>query len=294
MLPTRFAVGIVTSVLFYRLLSLEQVGLMFLLTSLAATIGLYADLGIERALPRYLPEIERSGGRAAVRRFMNQIIRLKLVILLLLSVGLNLLAGPLINHMAREQIAEGDKLTQRIATLQQTNPQDPEIADLQQQVVAQQNIVREIEVRGRWFVLAVTALLILGAVFDVYMQFLTAYFKQRAWNLINLATTLLQPLLVTALLVAGMGHSGRLAGAGCDAAGQYRPGRLADAPGDAWAGRAQGGGHSGAGSQSPLRQVRGSLVPDAGQHLVLRSFLRRLRAERFAGTGRTGVDQLCL
>lgn len=212
MLPTRFAVGIVTSVLYYRLLSLEQVGLMFLLTSLASTIGLYADLGIERALPRYLPEVERSGGRSAVRDFMNQIIRLKLAILLLLSIGLNLLAGPLIDHMANQQIVESDKLAQRIVLLRQNDPNDAEIADLEHQVAAQQNIVREIEVRGRWFVLAVTSLLILGAVFDVYMQFLTAYFKQRAWNLINLATTLLQPLLVTAFLLLGWGIPGVLLG----------------------------------------------------------------------------------
>src|SRR3712207_9157150 len=71
-LPLNLAVGVVTSVLYYQILSLEQVGLIFLLTSLASTIGLYADLGIERALPRFLPEVERHGGRRAEERRVGE------------------------------------------------------------------------------------------------------------------------------------------------------------------------------------------------------------------------------
>jgi O-antigen/teichoic acid export membrane protein len=44
------------------------------------------------------------------------------------------------------------------------------------------------------------------------MQFLTTYFKQRAWNIITLASTLLQPILVTALILAGLGIEGVLLG----------------------------------------------------------------------------------
>jgi O-antigen/teichoic acid export membrane protein len=44
------------------------------------------------------------------------------------------------------------------------------------------------------------------------MQFLTAYFKQRAWNLITMVTTLLQPLLVTTFILLGWGIEGVLLG----------------------------------------------------------------------------------
>jgi O-antigen/teichoic acid export membrane protein len=211
LLPTRFAVGIVTSVLYYRILSLEQVGLVFLLTSLASTVGLYADLGIERALPRFLPEVEQSGGRDAVRQFMRTIIRLKLAILAVLSLLLLLLAAPLTRYVASEQRAELPQIDQRIAVAR-ADGDTAEVASLEQQRTAQEVVVAQIEADGRWFVGGVVALLVLGAVFDVYMQFLTAYFKQRAWNLITLATSLLQPLLVTAFLLLGWGVAGVLLG----------------------------------------------------------------------------------
>ena len=212
LLPTRFAVGIITSVLYYRILSLEQVGLVFLLTSLASTIGLYADLGIERALPRYLPEVEQGGGRMAVRAFMNRVIRLKLLILAVVSLGLLFLAAPLTNYVADRQRSQITTIDQQIAAVRAEGGDVGEIATLEQQRVAQQTVVAQIETEGRWFVVGVVALLILGAIFDVYMQFLTAYFKQRAWNLITLATSLLQPLLVTTFLLLGWGVPGVLLG----------------------------------------------------------------------------------
>ncbi len=212
LLPTRFAVGIITSVLYYRILSLEQVGLVFLLTSLASTVGLYADLGIERALPRYLPEVEQGGGRLAVRAFINKVIRLKLAILVVVSFALLLLATPLTNYVAGQQRSELAGIDKQIAAVRAEGGDSAEIASLEQQRTAQETVVSQIESDGRWFVTGVVALLILGAIFDVYMQFLTAYFKQRAWNLITLATSLLQPLLVTVFLLLGWGVPGVLLG----------------------------------------------------------------------------------
>src|SRR3712207_4041637 len=114
-LPLNLAVGIVASVLYYQILSRAQVGLIFLLTGLASTIGLYADLGIERALPRFLPEVERYGGRQAVQQFIRQMIKLKLGILLILIVLLNLLAGPILNELADRQRAEVTRIEAQLA-----------------------------------------------------------------------------------------------------------------------------------------------------------------------------------
>lgn len=210
--PARFLVGIVASVIYYQTLSLEQVGLLFLLTTLASTIGLYADLGIERALPRFIPEIEQGEGKLGVKRFINRMIRLKLGILLALILGLNLLAGPLTDYLAaaqRETVAES---ALELGRLPAGAEHDKARADLARQLAADQALAGEIERDGRLFLGVVSALLVLGALFDVYMQFLTAYFKQRAWNLITLATTLLQPVLVTIFLLLGWGVNGVLLG----------------------------------------------------------------------------------
>lgn len=212
MLPLNLAVGIVTSVLYYQVLSLVEVGLIFLLTSLASTIGLYADLGIERALPRYLPEVERHGGREAVRRFMRQMLKLKLAILFVLILILNVLAGPLVTNMAdrqREAVAAAET---RLAAARGADGGAREVAELERQIAADRILVTEIEQRGRWFIGAVSLLLVLGAIFDVYMQFLTAYFKQRAWNLITLVTRLLQPILIAIFLLLGWGVTGVMIG----------------------------------------------------------------------------------
>ncbi|HEY1016311.1 MAG TPA: oligosaccharide flippase family protein, partial [Herpetosiphonaceae bacterium] len=210
--PARFLVGIVASVIYYQTLSLEQVGLLFLLTTMASTIGLWADLGVERALPRFIPEIEQSEGKRGVRRFMNRMIRLKLGILAALILALNLLGGPLTGYMSesqRETVA--DRQTQ-LAALPADAGHAKARADLAAQLAADEALVSQIEQDGRLFLGVVSALLVLGALFDVYMQFLTAYFKQRAWNLITLATTLLQPILVTIFLLLGWGVNGVLLG----------------------------------------------------------------------------------
>ena len=84
LLPARFLVGMVSTVVYYQVLKREEVGLVFFLTSLATTIGLYADLGIERSLPRFLPEVERDYGRQGVVRLLGQVVLVKIAILLVL------------------------------------------------------------------------------------------------------------------------------------------------------------------------------------------------------------------
>jgi len=203
--PARLLVGLVASVIYYQKLSLDQVGVLFLLTSLATTIGLYADLGIERTLPRFLPEVERDAGRAGVQRLMARVIRLKLVVLLVLTAGLAAFAGPIARGLAADERKEIAALEARQAD---GGLSGSEAGDVEKRIAAKRAVIGEIETRAGLFVGAVALLLLLGAVFDVYMQFLTAYLKQRSWNLITLASTLLQPLLVSAFILAG----GRIAG----------------------------------------------------------------------------------
>jgi O-antigen/teichoic acid export membrane protein len=211
LLAPRLLVGALASVVYYQYLSKEQVAVVFLLTSLATSIGLFADLGIERSLSRFLPEVEHHEGRAGVERFMRRVMGLKLIALLVPLVALFAFAGPLSRHLAEEERREAAQLEARA---RETSParDDADVVSLERQAAADRGLAGELEERGASFLAAVAALLVLGALFDVYMQFLTAYFRQQAWNLITLATTLLQPLLVTLFIVLGWGIGGVLLG----------------------------------------------------------------------------------
>jgi O-antigen/teichoic acid export membrane protein len=68
-------------------------------TAVLNTLGLYVDLGIERALPRFVNEIEKREGRAALRLFITRITLIKLGVLALVIVAITLAAEPLI-HLA--------------------------------------------------------------------------------------------------------------------------------------------------------------------------------------------------
>ena len=207
--PARLLMGLVASVIYYQRLSLDQVGVLFLLQSLATTLGLYADLGIERTLPRFLPEVEREAGRAGVQRFMILVIRLKLMILLVLVGALAAASGPITRLLADYQRKE-------VAKLEASQSGAPaglgEARGREEQIAAKRSVAEELESRGGLLLGAVGLLLLFGALFDVYMQFLTAYLKQRSWNLITLTSTLLQPILVTAFILAGWGIEGVLLG----------------------------------------------------------------------------------
>ena len=178
LLPARLLVGLLASVIYYERLSRPEVGLVFLLTSLASSLGLYADLGLERTLPRFLPEAEARGGRLAVGELLWRVMRVKLAVLAVVLIGLAFAARPLLTRLAVREPAVADAL----------------------------------ERWGPLLLGAVGLLVVLGAFFDVHMQFLTAYFRQRSWNLITLVNTLLQPLLVSTLVLFGFGVPGVVLG----------------------------------------------------------------------------------
>jgi len=212
LMPARLLVGVLASVIYYQELSRGQVGLVFFLTSLATTIGVYADLGIERSLPRFLPEVQAQSGRRGVERLIRQVVRVKLLVLLALVLGLMLLAVPISRYLAAKQQDEAVRAERALAVTSAGPAAGEGAAALRTQAEQARGLAREIESRGPVFIGAVGMLLLLGALFDVCMQFLTTYFKQRAWNVITLASTLLQPILVTALILAGLGIEGVLLG----------------------------------------------------------------------------------
>jgi O-antigen/teichoic acid export membrane protein len=208
LLPARFVVGIFATVIYYQVLGRDEVGLVFFLTSLATTVGVYADMGIERSLPRFLPEIEGSHGRQGVVELLVKVVCAKLLILAALIGCLFAFAAPLERHLVGRQVREAARIEAQAARA----ATGPERANLEQRAKDAQGVGQLVGAHGLLLIAAVATLLVLGALFDVAMQFLAAYFKQKAWNLITLVTTLLQPALVTGLVFWGFGVGGVLAG----------------------------------------------------------------------------------
>jgi O-antigen/teichoic acid export membrane protein len=210
--PARLIVGLAANVLLFNFLAPAEYGVLVLLTGLAATIGVYADPGIERSLPRFIPEVEQRGGRAGLARFMLRIIGIKLVIVFACIIALIALSAPLVAYVAGTERDAAATLAQQASDLRAAGAPAGEIAAADAARQRQEGLVALIEQRGGLFLWAVAALVLFGALYDVGMQFLTAYFKQRAWNLITIVVTLIQPLLIIALLLAGWGLSGVLLG----------------------------------------------------------------------------------
>ncbi len=169
--PVKFVVSLLSSIILGNLLLRTDYGFVAFISSIASTIGLYADLGIERSLPRFVPEVERVGGSPLVRRFLWQIVGIKLAVMALLLGGLLAFSAPLLTLLATGQA---------------------------------ESTVALLGLLGSFVIYTLCAMLVFGALFDTFMQFLLSYFKQRAWNVITIAATLLQPALIILFFSVGL------------------------------------------------------------------------------------------
>ncbi len=204
--PLKFVVGVAVGIVVPNLLGLERYGLYILLVSLASTLGSYADLGMERALPRYIPEVAHHFGRAGLRRFLREVVVVKLGLLLLLLLGLQLFSGPLQGYVRGNELR---KIASIDLQLQQES--DPVRRErLLAERSAHEQLIARLEREGRLYLWTIGAMLLLGAVFDVLTRLLVAYFRQRATNAIDVGLAVLQPLLIIVLVLAGWDMKGIL------------------------------------------------------------------------------------
>jgi O-antigen/teichoic acid export membrane protein len=174
--PLRLLAGLLSGIVVTNVLSADAYGTIARLSAMAATLGLFVDLGVERGLVKFLPEIEARYGRAGVRNALWIVIAQKLAILVV-AIGLMLVFRERFFDFWRRQVAE-------------------------------QNVLALLDAHRWVFFWALVALIVFGAVFDVYMQALTAYFRQRASGSIGIVTTLLKPLLLIAVVLVGWGVLG--------------------------------------------------------------------------------------
>jgi O-antigen/teichoic acid export membrane protein len=186
--PLKTITELVSNIIILNILPLPHVGLLRLVSSAAASLGIWVDFGIDRALPRFIPELEQQQGRAHVGRFMTAIFLVKGALL----VGFTVLFLLFSHRFTGYLIERVHQLPERFDSVR---------AALEQDVVQ----------LTPWLIAVVIALVILGSFYDGLMAYLISYFRQRAWNLIGLLGSVLQPLLASILVLLGKGIGGVLA-----------------------------------------------------------------------------------
>jgi O-antigen/teichoic acid export membrane protein len=166
--PLKFAIALGSGIILVRLLNKHDYAVYSLVLWVAALIGTMVDLGMERSVGRFAPEVEARTGRAGLEKFFAVLFAVKLA-----AIAPVLIAFALAPDFFIHALALGDD--------------------------------------GNILLWGIAALVLLGAVSDVFIQFLYTHFKQVATNLLDIVATLLQPLLILALVFAGFGVIGVVA-----------------------------------------------------------------------------------
>jgi O-antigen/teichoic acid export membrane protein len=178
--PLRMIAEIVATLLKLTVLPLTSYGLLALVSGASNGLGTWIDLGTTRALPKYIPETNRTGGPRAVLRLLFAVLAAQVAVLTLVFAGL---------------IAEYDRYIGEL--------QGKVLADGRIPPVEQMTLVRFIDESGWLIMLTILIMLFLGICYDMLMAYLNSFFKQRAWNSVALAAGLLPPLLsATAILIS--------------------------------------------------------------------------------------------
>lgn len=166
--PVKFLIRMLASLVTVNGLRVTGYGIYGSLVAANSTISLYTDLGLERTLPKFLPEVEHRFGRAGVRLFLQLLLGAKLVILTAVFVVLQVWSPFFVSYF-------------------------------------------QLPAENSWIITALCALIFFGALSNIMVQILYAFFKQRATNLLDILTAVLQPLLTAVLVLLGYGVAGAVA-----------------------------------------------------------------------------------
>jgi O-antigen/teichoic acid export membrane protein len=179
--PLRMLAEVTATLLKLSLLPPASFGILSLLNSTNSGLGTWIDLGTGRALPKFIPETARSGGPRAVTRLLVAALGAQIALLFALGGALLVLRDWYLAY-----------LRGRVGNAVATSAAD------------QQRLMLFID-QWSWLLLtAILAVLLFGIFYDVLMAYLSSFFKQRAWNSINLAAQLLPPLLTVAVILLGL------------------------------------------------------------------------------------------
>lgn len=177
--PLRMIAEVAATVIKLAVLPLASYGLLALVSAASNGLGTWIDLGTARALPKYIPETNRSGGPPATRRLLTAVLAAQFGMLLLICGALLLSRDRYVADLRAKVLG-----------------------DARLDLAAQAELIGFVE-RNLWLLIgAIVALLFLGICYDVLMAYLNSFFKQRAWNAIALAAGLLPPVLSVIAVLA--------------------------------------------------------------------------------------------
>lgn len=182
--PLRMLSEIVATLIKLSVLAPASYGLLGIISSTNSGLGTYIDLGTGRALPKFIPESNKIGGRAAVVRLLLVSLGAQALLLLISGAILIALRSRYLGYLGRQ------------VTQSKVPPS------------AQQHLIEFIQGSGGLLIAAILVVLLFGIFYDVLMAYLSSFFKQRAWNSITLVVQLMSPLLTVAAILAGWDVAG--------------------------------------------------------------------------------------
>lgn len=177
--PLRLVAEVLSTLVKINQLSQAGFGLISLVRGTSNLFGTGIDLGTARALPKYIPEQDRTGGPRAVLHLLVAIFALQMAVLLLVALGLAF-TQPQINGYLQGLLSHNTAV----------------------EATARAELAAFVS-RYTWLIIiVVAALLFLGTCYDMLMAFLSSFFRQKAWNSIALAAGLLPQFLTVAAILA--------------------------------------------------------------------------------------------
>lgn len=178
--PLRILAEALSTLVKLNRLSLASFGLLAIVSGASNLFGTAVDMGTARALPKYIPETNRAGGALATLRLLQLVFAAQIALLLLVAAGLALFQPQFVGYLGG-LISDDERL-------------DP---------VAQDQLFGFVAGYGWLLAATVVALLFFGVCYDMLMAYLSSFFKQRAWNSIDLAAKVLPQLLIVGAILAG-------------------------------------------------------------------------------------------
>lgn len=176
LLPAKLGSHLLAQLVLANALPKAEFGVYVLALSVGVTSGSLVDLGTERSVVKFLPEVAGRQGRKGVRSLLTWVFGFKMAVLL----PVILLATAL--HGSFFRFLDG--------RVPQGKPESASVA----QIVRQEH----------WTIFAaVVSLVLVGAFYDVAMQSLVATFRNKSWNVITILVTLADPITVAAIVLSG-------------------------------------------------------------------------------------------
>lgn len=163
--PLKAVVSFLASLVVVNGLQVTGFGTYSGLLAAITLVSLYTDLGLERTLPKFLPEVEERFGRGGVRLFLQWVLGVKLCLLLVVVAGLQIWSPLVMDYF-------------------------------------------NLPAADRWLIPVLGTLIVLGSLSNIMVQILHTFFRQKAYNLLDILTALLQPLLTALLVLLGFGVAG--------------------------------------------------------------------------------------